>query len=76
LQKVLGRLSLTLSPFVKDWLEEALEELSHTPESSPSVEEIKFLVIFFVLLTREFIGIITESSLKFELIINFHYFCL
>jgi len=52
LQKVLGGLSLALSPLVKDWLEETLEELGHAPESCPSVEEVELLVVLFILLTR------------------------
>jgi hypothetical protein len=52
LQKVLGRLSLAFSPLVQDWLEEALEELGHAPESCPPVEEVELLVVLFVLLTR------------------------
>ena len=37
-----------LSPSVEVGAEEPLEILGHGSESSPSVEEIKFLIIFFV----------------------------
>jgi hypothetical protein len=52
LQEVLGGLSLAFSPLVKDWLEEALEEFGHAPESCPSIEEVELLVVLFVFLTR------------------------
>ena len=51
LQEILGRLSLAFSPLVKDWLEEALEELCHAPESCPSVEEVELLVVLLVFLS-------------------------
>jgi hypothetical protein len=51
LQKVLGGLSLSFSPLVKDWLEQALEELSHASECSSPVEEVKLFVVLFILLS-------------------------
>lgn len=43
MQEVLGRFPLTFAPFVENWLEEALIELSHAPEGRSSEEEIKLL---------------------------------
>jgi len=48
LEEILGGFPLTFPPLVESWLEQTLEELSHASESCSSVEEVKFLIIFFI----------------------------
>ena len=48
MEEVLGGLPLALSPLVEVWLEEALVELGHAPESGSSVEKVEFFVVFFI----------------------------
>lgn len=50
MEEVFGGFSLALSPLVQIWLEEALVELGHASEGCPSVEEVEFFVVLFVLL--------------------------
>jgi len=50
MEEVLCRFALSFSPFVEIWLEKAFVELGHGSESSPTVEEVKLLVVFLVYL--------------------------
>jgi hypothetical protein len=50
LEEVLSRFPFSFSPFVQAWLEEALKELCHASEGCSSVEEVKLLVVFFILI--------------------------
>ena len=47
LHEVLGALSLTFSPLVKDWLEKTLVEFGHGSEGGSSVEEVELFIILF-----------------------------
>ena len=48
MKEVLGRFTLSFSPLVQVWLEEAFVELGHASESSPEVEEVELLVVLLI----------------------------